>query len=1012
MTIGLFCLSGVSTYTNKKDLTRVPDEIRSMRAALTRLGLTEVAPFEESERSHDGLAKELAAWVRSAPSTEDETLLIYCTGHGEHADGRYRLLLTDDVFDPQRLVESLGGRASLRQVVVILDACFSEPGIDDVHREMRLPNSRTTAIDFWGVASARRIERAPQQMFVKHFAAALARHSTPSWSDSHIDLEVLVREVDVALGGDQTVWLATGRSARRCRVLPNPRHQRREPPLGLPIPADWAAKARGVSDASRPGFFFTGREKALTALRAHTEDNGEESTLLVTGRPGAGKSALLGHFVLTATGTDALPTDVRLRWPALPMEIIAGRGERRTVLDALARGLGVAAPGLDAVVSALRVRDRRVAVVLDELADDDVWEDLFVALASTPDVRLVLALQTSIKFHARGYRTLDLDAYGDYPDEDVQAYLALRLALTDTAAGQHELAGRWGLTFDVARAAADGYANASHYDEGEARADRQATAAAREACHADMTADLGDQAADAVDALWALCSYDEEIALPASLWAAVTSGPGDVAVTAQEITSAATRSGRFIESRPSETGVARWRPRLCFTEPPDPARQYRSGVGNREQFLIRLLRLTEGQDADWNAIDPAVRTLVAFGASIQRQDGRLLDKPWFLLDVPPAIVQEAVRKLRGADRQRHSRLLPALSRNETRADRALLLGIAARRHAVDPVVKALAEVEQEHVVHWVQPDRPRSERLTRLGTCSDTIAVTMDTQDTLHFWDVGNGSPTRPPARLSGVPWGVTVASVANEEVALVTTRDGAAWSLYCRGDDEPRHRPDLLVRSGGRLLDLAVTLHSSGQAILASGQVLWMADITTGRARRVLAVDSDLHSLLGAQSTSVPIAWCVTKAGRVRRLRPDAPNGSDIRPFPLPRSPLFTAASADGQRLVVMDVAGGLHLRGAHGAHDQLAGVRVRDARAVAVDDRFVAVACGGPPGFWHVELHVLTGARPVFRLPVDEAPVGVALPGDGRVLVAMPSGLLSLTPHVMDAEMSPPTTTQGCSS
>lgn len=1012
MTLGLFCLSGVGTYDDRRNLEWVPDEIRSMRAALTRLGLTEVAGFKESERSHDVLAKELSNWAKSDPSAQDETLLIYCTGHGEQTDGRYRLLLADDVFDPQRLVEALGARASLRQVVVILDTCFSEPGIDDVHREMRLPNSRTTAIDFWGVASARRIEEASQRGFVRHFSAALARHSAPSWTDSHIELEVVVREVDVALGGKQTVWLAAGHSAGTCRVLPNPRHQRREPPLGLPIPPDWAAKARGVSDASRPGFFFTGRERALTALRAHSEADGETSTLVVTGRRGAGKSALLGHFVLTAAGTDALPTDVRLRWPALPVEIIAGRGERRAVLGALARRLGVAEPGLDAVISALSVRDGRVVVVLDGLDDDDVWDDLLTALAGTPGVRLVLALPTSTDVRAPSHRILDLDAYGDYPDEDVRAYLALRLALTENSAGQNELAGRWGLTFDVARAAADGYANASHHDERKARADHQAAAAARAACRADMADDLGAQAAGVVDALWALCSYDEAIALPASVWAAAVSDPAGVAVTAQEVESAAARSDRFIEPRPSETGLARWRPRLCFTEPPGPAPQNRSGIGHREQFLIRLLELAARQDTDWGAIDPAVRTLIAFGASIQRQDGRLLDKPWFLLDVPPVVVQEAVRKLDGSDRQRHSRLLPALSSNETRADRMLLLEVAARRYAVGPVVRALALDEQAHVVHWVQPDRPRLERLTRLVTCSDTIAVTMDTQDTLHFWDVGDGSPTRPPTRLPGVPWGVSVASVAGEELALVTSREGEVWSLRCRGDEEPRHRSELLVRSGGRLRDLAAVLHSSGQAILGSGRVLWTADSTAGRVRRVFAVDSDLHSLHGADSASGPIAWCVTKAGRVRRLRSDAPRGSDVTPFPLSRSPLFTAASPDGQCLVVMDVAGGLHLRGAHGAHDPLAGVRVRDARAIAVANRVVAVACETPRGLGQVELHDLMGVRPSVRVPVDEAPVGVALPGDGRVLLALPSGLLSLMLHVSDAEVPASTTTQGSSS
>ena len=63
----------------------------------------------------------------------------------------------------------------------------------------------------------------------------------------------------------------------------------------------WRPKARGVSADSERGFRFRGRSVALTAItRWLDREQAERRALVVTGSPGAGKSAVLGRIITTA----------------------------------------------------------------------------------------------------------------------------------------------------------------------------------------------------------------------------------------------------------------------------------------------------------------------------------------------------------------------------------------------------------------------------------------------------------------------------------------------------------------------------------------------------------------------------------------------------------------------------------------------------------------------------------------------------------------------------------------
>ncbi|EWM12648.1 caspase family protein [Kutzneria sp. 744] len=990
-----FCLSGVKTYSNLDDLNFVPDEIRTMRRTLGGLGLEEIFPFEGDERDHDDLRRELS---KPSQETEDETLIIYCTGHGAVIGKSFKLLTRDGTIDPSSLISALDGRSTLRQVLIIIDTCHSEQGIDRVHTEMCVSALGTPRAGFWGIAASRATETAAQRAFTEAFATAVTRRSRPSWAASHLDLAEILKEVDHSLGDRQALWVSAAHAAANADVLPNPQYQQPVPPTSLSIPSDWAARARGVSSATRPGFFFSGRQEAMDVLRKHSDDDDPDSTLVVTGGHSSGKSALLGHFAMTAAGDDELPTDIRLRWPSLPADVIAFRGDDPMMaLRTLSAALAVDHRTIDAVVSALRARPGRTVIVFDGITASSAWEDLLVPLGQLPHVRLVLGVASPANLRLRGYRVLDLDPFGRHPDPDVHDYLALRMNLaTEGRKPWNAYTTRWAYTFDTAVTIGDRYDEVAWQDDVTSAVDRTAMRAAQEAWSVDAEDDLGAQADAVAETLWTLCSHDDMVALPAQEWAVVASAHAGVSIAAERIASAAARSDRLIEFRPGEITAACWRPRLCFTTKSDGPSSRNTPADRRLLELLTHLPQLSGDDPiDWATTDSALWPLIGIGASVRTRSGRLLDRSSFLLDSPPQVVQHAIRHLGPDERRSRTNVMHALSAGETRDNRALLLDIVARRYEVDVVADALARDERATGVDWVHKNRPKLGRLQRWAACTENVAAAAGPRDELIFWAVEDGRE-RVRTQVPGLARGVSMATVAGEDRALLTTHQGEIWSLRCRSGEKAERRPEMLRDVHGSPHGLTAALHSSGRLIIVADRWVWIVDLPNGHATRVHQLESDLHSLhvVGAQDDLV--AWCVTREGRIRRLAPDSALQPDLRMFPLPRPPLYTAASPDGQHLLSMDVGKGLHLRGTRGAHE-LPGLAASESlRALAMNDTSIALAGVSPGGRGWLDVRDITGSRAPTRLPLDDHPLGVGFPDTERILVARPAGLLRLTPHL----------------
>jgi hypothetical protein len=1017
----MFCLSGVGEYDADvreqfgfHNLTGVPTEIRATRRALESLGLTEYLPFTADERRHDELERGL---TRQIPA-EVETLVIYCTGHGALESTRYHLLLPDGMpFEPDRLIVPLERWTTLHEVVLIVDACSAEPGLDSALAEMRKVNTRTSKVGFWGIGASRRLERAKELSFAEAFAAVVERDARPSWTVSHLDPGALASEINKALGPEQSVWLADGHPATPCRALPNPRYQNPLPPTGLPIPADWAARARGVPTPDFPGFFFTGRRSAMDALREHLTGD-DDVAVVVTGMPRKGRRALLGHLVLTTheRGRRVMPGEVQVTWPALPVKIIAGRGDPSRVTRTLTRDIADSSDILD-LGEMLWSAPKPLAIVLDELdesAAPELWTQFFGTVRSVPQVRLIVGLPAASAIRVPGpVRIVDFSDLDASAGRDVRAYVDLQVRLAVPAAAEQEirrvvdvLAARIGPEFGVAVA----IARSSQPSQGELSmgdyltyATRAADEAAHRECRTRAAGVLGAEAASVVSALSALCSYDESIALPAAEWAAAASGPGKP-IEVRDVVAAVQVMHPLVEQCPSEDGTARWRPRFGH---PDA-----SGYPKPEVFLQRLPQVAHWVTVDWRAVDPAVLILVARAAVLGLIPGRMLDDPAFLLSAPPRVVSKAMQQLRAdpGDRARRSRMWRLVREGRSPAERALLLRIGAQRFDVTPVLTAFEisarsaaadDRRSEHSVEWVQPDRHRDARMIGMATTPPgpgAVVVTVQDDGSLCFWDASDGTSVRKAVSVPGGPLAVTAAIVQGKAVALVSTWRRGIWLVPCRENEAPTPVAELVPPrpagdAGTRAVPLLPALHPGGHVVIAAGTEVWIGALRTGSVlRKRVTMDSELVSVHTAGPVGAAVAWLVPESGRVRLLRLDAERNSTVLPFPVPQRPFKAAVSEAGDRVLILDITGGLHLRGLGGSDALSPGSRSPQVGAIALGSSVAAIVGGGAgqPGW--LEIHDLTKPSDTSRVPLDEAGVGVVMYGQERAIVARASGLLSI--------------------
>jgi hypothetical protein len=447
MTVVRLITVGLAHYTNRPDweVHAAADSVRSIESLFAAHGF--LAENWTNLANTTSIARQLAAWARR----EEESGIVYWTGHGEFNGDGYFLALADseemtgnDALSDRQVSSALlqlerRWSASLADewVLLLLDTCGSRGGAWKIWTSFRSPPRNV------GVVATTDDGAAYSGAFPAVLAGVLDGFNGND-TDA-IPVNELLRRLGAVLGDDKV-----NGKFEPSAVLPI----RRDAPPALQAPVNvynevrkvladapteirdhFYAKARGA-ELGEAAWNFTGRVEQRRRISAwlRTAPNG---MLVVTGSAGCGKSALIGMILasadpkvraaISATGCAAIPNDLR------PDDLVFD-----AVLHLTGQSVAAAVSNLaaqldigslvepDALVAAAREAHiaRRTVLVdaLDEARDPLTIAALLRQLASVAGHRVLVGTRRSLEEDLDRPNMPDsdvLDVLGAAPDQTV-----------------------------------------------------------------------------------------------------------------------------------------------------------------------------------------------------------------------------------------------------------------------------------------------------------------------------------------------------------------------------------------------------------------------------------------------------------------------------------------------------------------------------------------------------------------------------------------------------------------
>lgn len=191
----------------------------------------------------------------------------------------------------------------VKHLLLILDTCYA----GQIAAEIKPPEGGSWII----LPSATATEEAGVGELSRAITSFLNQLGSPAGAayglDEYLSVNDFLAGIEQHLGDKQFAGvLYPARLSGPHQCLPNPHYQ---PPTAVPteparsdlallkpdLATHWEPRARGVTTADDPGWLFSGRRELMQRLIAFTR--GEPGVMLITGRAGSGKSAVLARLV-------------------------------------------------------------------------------------------------------------------------------------------------------------------------------------------------------------------------------------------------------------------------------------------------------------------------------------------------------------------------------------------------------------------------------------------------------------------------------------------------------------------------------------------------------------------------------------------------------------------------------------------------------------------------------------------------------------------------------------------
>lgn len=326
---------GVAEYQPGWGVIRdgVEAEVVKAKSLFIDLLKFEPATFSRvSDTTEKGIKDQTADWCEkvrtSSGATTNDLLVVYYTGHGIVENSIFHLVTSEVREDRPATAMQLASLIPLiwtgdRHVLLILDTCQSRAGAGDalplIDRLREAVGGAARAHGAHIITTARSIENARTRAFIDGLEEVIRSDRVGGPDEEFLRPDAIMKQVNDVLAtkhGVDTQQHAelSNRAEGLFQFFPNPRWEPRlrvgmdsqeaQRVLGYirqrGMQSHWRPRARGVALDSEPGWYFTGRSKALRKVLSWMGTPSGQAGMIVTGPPGSGKSALLARIVTLA----------------------------------------------------------------------------------------------------------------------------------------------------------------------------------------------------------------------------------------------------------------------------------------------------------------------------------------------------------------------------------------------------------------------------------------------------------------------------------------------------------------------------------------------------------------------------------------------------------------------------------------------------------------------------------------------------------------------------------------
>ncbi|MEW2471066.1 caspase family protein [Streptomyces sp. NPDC046994] len=699
--------AGTRHYREAPELPLAHEDVDRSTELFLSMGYERVLTAVSYDPDCESFENALADWCHTPGLTAEDVVVVYYAGHGDRSPaGQYRLACADSEPGRPRSWLSLPNLAEIlatspvRNVLFVVDACHAAAATAEIGTVTdTIVAGRARGDGFgagtWLLASARHRDLAMDGAFVTELAKAYFQGDGPS--QRYLAPSTLAERVNrslTAAGLAQRAACSSIDQSDRPPFFVNPSFDPRAEVTGdgrtvsdaSDLSSHFEPRGRGVEHVHDPGSYFTGRERALRAARAHLEGDGQGPALVVTADPGSGKSAVLGRLVLEGCA-DA--------------SVNAHHQTLEALMQRIAAAADVRAGTPVALFTALMGRERPFRIVVDSLdeagsAGDKAearriaWE-LLRPLAAVTCVRLVVGSRRELLPHLGGHvSVIDLDD-GEYAQDTKPAEYVAKILCDEGAPYEHrpdvarqvarEVARRAGRCFLVARMTASALLRGPVVDTAVPGWAEQLPSDVGGAFEAYLQRLPQERHAKTM-ALLTVLAFGEGNGLPRRLWVLVATRLSGIPLVQADVDLLLDEDGSYLAH--AEVDDTKYF-RLYHQELTDHlkwrALKHRDLADLQECFVATLLEIVP--DRDWSHAHPYVRTHLSTHAAASGELDDLIQDASFVVHADPATLLSAVRRA-----LRRPTLALAVERyaylvantDSARVDKPALLAFVAETH--------------------------------------------------------------------------------------------------------------------------------------------------------------------------------------------------------------------------------------------------------------------------------------------------------------------------------------------